>query len=257
MKLYDNPLSPYAVKVRCVLYEKSIEFEKREIRTHADRDELLAVNPRGEVPAISDGETVVYDSRVICEYLEDRFPENPMIPLEPSGRAECRAVEAISDTQIDGCVYILTLAKIFRPDVATTHGECITRASALYAKHCERLDELLGDREFFAGDFSRADIALAPHLSACIFIGYPIPDACKNLAAWVERVSARPSIVRATAESLAEFERTQNQPDPDPIFDPNRLHWRNDRIEAAIRCGLGPWLSEEFAADRAFMSPVP
>jgi glutathione S-transferase len=239
------------------LYEKQIEFEKREIRTHSDRDELLAVNPRGEVPALRDGDTVVYDSRVICEYLEDRFSERPVVPADPAGRAACRAIEAISDTQIDGCAYILTLGKIFRPDVAATQGECIDSAAALYASYCHQLDDLLGDREFFAGEFSRADIALAPHLSACIFIGFPIPDGCSNLAAWVERVSARPSIVRATAESLAEFERTQNEPDPDPIFDPNRLHWRNDRIEAAIRCGLGSWLIEEFAAGRAFMSPVP
>ena len=67
MMLFDNPLSPYSFKVRACLYEKGLEFEKREISTHSQRDELLALNPRGEVPALRDGDTVVVDSRVICE----------------------------------------------------------------------------------------------------------------------------------------------------------------------------------------------
>jgi glutathione S-transferase len=53
MDLYDNPFSPYAFKVRAALYEKGIAHEKREIRTHADRELLLRVNPRGEVPRSS------------------------------------------------------------------------------------------------------------------------------------------------------------------------------------------------------------
>src|SRR5678815_5298933 len=54
VELYDNPFSPYAFKVRAVLYEKGIAHEKCEIRTHADREVLLRVNPRGEVPALVD-----------------------------------------------------------------------------------------------------------------------------------------------------------------------------------------------------------
>ena len=57
MKLYDHPLSPYAMKIRMILAEKGIEHEKHEIHTHAQRDELLALNPRAEVPALVDGET--------------------------------------------------------------------------------------------------------------------------------------------------------------------------------------------------------
>ena len=54
MKLYDNPLSPYAMKVRMILYEKGIEFEKHEVYTHAQADELRRLNPRAEVPALVD-----------------------------------------------------------------------------------------------------------------------------------------------------------------------------------------------------------
>ncbi len=64
--LYDNAFSPYAFKVRATLYEKGIDHEKHEIRHASDREKLLAVNPRGEVPAITHGTALVYDSAVIC-----------------------------------------------------------------------------------------------------------------------------------------------------------------------------------------------
>ena len=79
MDLYDNPFSPYAFKVRAALYEKGIAHEKREIRTHADREVLLRVNPRGEVPALVDDGAAICDSKVICAYLEERHPARPSI----------------------------------------------------------------------------------------------------------------------------------------------------------------------------------
>ena len=72
MKLYDNAFSPYAFKVRAALFERGIAFEKHEIRTQADRATLLALNPRGEVPALVDGDTVICDSKVICGWSDSR-----------------------------------------------------------------------------------------------------------------------------------------------------------------------------------------
>ena len=65
-----------------------------------------------------------------------------------------------------------------------------------------------------------------------------------------------PLVERCEVREMAEgFAAAQN--DPDSLFDSKRLHWRNDRIECALRVGLGPWLVEELAADRAFLSPIP
>ncbi len=76
MELYDNPLSPYAQKVRLSLYEKGLEFEKHEIYREGDGQALLAVSPRGEVPALRDGDTVVYDiaGRSVRTLLTDELP---------------------------------------------------------------------------------------------------------------------------------------------------------------------------------------
>ena len=76
MQLFDNAFSPYAFKVRAVLYEKGVAFEKHALRTAAEREELRRRNPRDEVPALEDGEAVIYDSTVICEYLQE-FQTDP------------------------------------------------------------------------------------------------------------------------------------------------------------------------------------
>ncbi len=66
-------------------------------------------------------------------------------------------------------------------------------------------------------------------------------------------MNERESVQRATREAMASIGRTEN----DPFFDTDRLHWRSDRIEQLLRIGLGPWLLEELAADRAFLPPGP
>lgn len=258
MKLFDNPLSPYAMKVRVMLYEKGLDFEKHELHFHSDRAALLRVNPRGEVPALQDGETVIYDSRVICEYLEDKYPTPPLTPADPAAKAHCRALETICDTQIDACVLLIALIKIFRPEMEAEHADALGQAAAMLDKHYANLDAELGGNEYLLGEFSRADIALVPHLGFTAFMGYPVDAKYAQLAAWMTRMNARPSVQRAVQEAMASFEKPQVGPNGEqPLFDPQHLHWRSDRIEALMRVGLGPWLLEELAAGRAFFSPVP
>jgi glutathione S-transferase len=255
MKLWDNASSPYAFKVRATLYEKGIEFDRAELRYHSQRAELLRFNPRGEVPALVDGSTVVYDSRVICDYLEETHPAPALLPPDAAARARCRAIEAVSDTQLDACLFVLGLMKLFRPELAEKYPQALAKVATALEKHWANLDRELDGKEWFVGPFTRADIAVAPHLAAAAFIGYPVPERWACLHHWVSRVSARASIQRATEEAMIAYQ--QSQSDPNPLFTPSRIHWRSDRIEWAVRVGLGAWLLDEIAADRAFFSPVP
>lgn len=254
MKLYDHPFSPYAFKVRATLYEKEIPHEKHEIRTHADRETLLRVNPRGEVPAIVDGDATLCDSSVICAYLEERFPEPSLYPRDPLARARCRFLERKSDGDVDACVLVLSILKLLKPELAQSVPSALSRSEEALARHHAFLERELAGRDWFLGSFSLVDIALTPHLRAAAFLGYPPGPEHPGLAAWLERGTERASLRRAMRE-LAEGYAASQQ--PDSLFDPNRLHWRNDRIEFALRVGLGPWLLEELAKDRAFLSPLP
>lgn len=255
MKLYDNAASPYAFKVRVTLYEKGIDFEHCELRFHSQREELLRLNPRGEVPALLDGDTALYDSKVICEYLEEKFPTPPLLPAEPAARARCRALELVADNQLDGCLYILGVVKFFRPELQGQFPEVAARAGEVLQKHYANLDDALGGRPYFVGVFSRADIAFMFHLATAGFMGHPVTKSTPQLARWVARMNERPSVQRAIGEASVAFQ--QSQQDADPIFTSQRIHWRSDRIEWAVRLGLGPWLLDEITAGRAFFSPVP
>src|SRR6266436_4132116 len=106
LTLYDDVFSPYARKVRIALYEKGVPFERvRALHGDCNRTDFLHVNPRAEVPALIDDSFALYDSTIICEYIEERYPEQPLYPLDPRARAKCRLVEDLADTQLDAATY--------------------------------------------------------------------------------------------------------------------------------------------------------
>jgi glutathione S-transferase/RNA polymerase-associated protein len=255
MILIDHPVSPYAQKVRMVLFEKQIDFESREMWSKSQREELFSLNPRGEVPALIDGETIVTDSTIICEYLEERTPEPPLLPADPAARANARIVERLADTSIDGCVLPIAIFKMFRPKLGTERPDALELAESNLRGHYAHLEGRLDGKEYFAGEFSRADLAMITLLNAATSLGYPFGDDQPRLASWLERMNARPSVVRSTADLVNGIEKASTI--EDPLFDDGRLHWRDSRIEWMLRCGLGDWLASELAADRAFFSPIP
>ena len=255
MILIDHPVSPYALKVRTVLSEKQIDFESREMWSKSQREELFSLNPRGEVPALIDGETVVTDSTIICEYLEERVPDPPLLPADPAARANARIVERLADTSIDACIITIAMFKFFRPALATERPDALARAESNLRGHYAHLEGRLDGKEYFVGEFSRADLAMVVHLKTATFLGYPFGDDQPQLASWLERMSARPSVERATADMMEGIAKAPTI--EDPLFEDGRLHWRDSRIEWMLRCGLGDWLATELAADRAFFSPIP
>jgi glutathione S-transferase len=99
IKLYEHPFSPYVQKVKISLYEKNVPFETEipDAFSGAPTD-YGASNPRLEVPALVDDGFVIFDSTVILEYLEDKWPKPPMLPASPRDRARVRMIEDLCDT---------------------------------------------------------------------------------------------------------------------------------------------------------------
>jgi glutathione S-transferase len=253
LTLFDDVFSPYARKVRIALYEKGVPFERvRALHGDCNRTDFLDVNPRAEVPALVDGELRLYDSTVICEYLEDRHPEPPLYPRDPGRRAVCRLVEDLADTQLDAALYAVTVVEFGRRESMPAMRDAAARDVArLYAE----LEARLGEQPFFGGDFSIADIAVAPHVMAATFLGFPpAPDRQPRLGRWLDRVRERPSVVRDDADVMASLQRLQEA--RRPAFDPYRVQWRGDRLEWVIKNGFADWFAEEMRAGRAFF-PLP
>ena len=253
LTLYDDVFSPYARKVRIALYEKGVPFERvRALHGDCNRTDFLHVNPRAEVPALVDGDFALYDSTIICEYLEDRYPDPPLYPRDSRQRARCRLIEDLADTQLDAAVYAVTVFEFGRGESNLSMHEV---AASDIARLSDELEARLGEGPFFCGEFSIADIAVAPHLMATAFLGFP-PDASRHpkLARWIDRVQEQPSVVRDNADVMETLQRLQAE--RQPAFDPYRVQWRSDRLEWVIKNGFADWFADEIRAARAFF-PVP
>lgn len=253
MKLYDNPLSPYAMKIRMILREKGIEYERQEVHTRAQAAELGRLNPRAEVPALVDGQEVISDSKVIAEYLEEVHPEPALLPKDPAARARCRNLELIADTELDAAVLAYSMFKFFRTQMAESHPQQMARSEQELRAHFARLDGWLAGRPYFLGEFSRADLAFVPHIGACGFMGLAPGEDTPNLAAWNARMNERESVTKTSEEAIGSI----GQKHDDAWFDPGHLHWRSDRIEQLLRVGLGPWLLEELESGGGFLPQGP
>ncbi len=254
IQLYDNPLSPYARKVRLVLLEKGLGFEKHELHTKSQREELLAVNPRGEVPAIVDDGVVIYDSALICAYLEERYREVPLLPSDPGERWRCRWLERMSDTTIDAAGILVFVTKIARSELEQHFPDVPAKVAEAVEGVYGFLDRELAGRDFLAGNsFSIADAAIIPHVSVLAFVGYAIDESRPNLAAWLERMNQRDPVKHDMDDAMAAYEKSQTI--DDPLFDNHHLHWRDHRIESLIQVGLGAWLLDELEKGTGFLPP--
>lgn len=104
LKLYEHPLSAYAMKVKIALNEKGLDYETaipEGMATGTAGGDFVAANPRGEVPTLVDGDFQVFDSTVILEYIEEKWPDPALLPGTPAERARVRMIEDVMDTQYE------------------------------------------------------------------------------------------------------------------------------------------------------------
>ncbi len=249
LTLFDDVFSPYARKVRIALYEKGLPFDRvRALHGDCNRTDFKHVNPRAEVPALVEDDFSLFDSTIICEYLEERHPEPRLYPGDPRARARCRLIEDLADTQLDAALYAVAVVEMGRRELHPGMHEAAARDLArLY----DELERQLGERPFFCGAYSLADIAVVPHLMAATFLGFGLDsDRHPRLLAWLGRVQERPAVMQDNADVLETLQRLQEE--KRPAFDPYRVQWRSDRLEWVIKNGFADWFTEEMRAGRAF-----
>jgi glutathione S-transferase len=218
--LYSGPLSLFARKVEIALREKGLPFERIMVpfnqTTGYDprHPEVMALNPKGQVPIITDCGVVIYDSTVILEYLEDEYPEPPLYPQSPVERARCRLDELYADEIMLGA--LKPLMHRTGPPSADRDRRIAQQADALIAEdvlagHYAVLDQRLAGRDYFAGMPSAADIALFMAVLFSLRLGGPPLDDHRGLADWFARLKSRPAFAQAAVE-IAEADRRLSFP---------------------------------------------
>jgi len=205
MLLYEHPLSSYAQKVKIALREKGLAFKAETppaLGSGKAAGEFATASPRNEVPALIDGEARIFDSTIILEYLEDKFPSPPLLPRDPVARAKARMIEDVCDTLYEAINWGLGEIRWFKraegAQAEKMKQVAARQTSALQAWLADKLGETL----WFNGEsFGWADLSVAPFVNRSFHYGYGTP-ADSPLAKWRERIHARPSV----AETFREFE---------------------------------------------------
>ncbi len=237
LTLYEHPLSPYAQKVKIALYEKGIPFESKIPNLlGAPEQEFVESSPRLEVPSLIDGGFTVFDSTIILEYLDDRWPEPPMRPAEPRERARVRMLEDVCDTYYEAINWGLAEIRVFGRARGELAERMTERAREQTAGVHRWLERELGERTFFNGEaFGWGDLSVYPYVAGSALWGFP-PPAGSKLAAWLERVAGRDS-VRKCAEAVTAILGTFQ--DLGPLVESGAFvrEYRDHRLEWMIRSG--------------------
>jgi glutathione S-transferase len=197
--LFHLPLSPWCRKVRLVLAEKRLPFELRAERVWERRAEYLELNHAGSVPTlVEDNGLAVPDSRVICEYLEEAYPDTPLMGKTLGERVEVRRLVAWFDgkfatevTQsLNGQKYFRRVASLGQPDA----GALRAGYTNLRDHHLPYLGWLAETRKWLAGsNISLADFAAAAHLSVLDYTADVDWQISPPVREWYARMKSRPS----------------------------------------------------------------
>jgi glutathione S-transferase len=204
MKLWSGTLSPFSAKVRIALAEKGVDVEISEIPwSRADLwgpkpQAFLDVSPKGEVPVLVDQGIGIVDSTVINEYLEDAYPEVPLMPVDALGRAGCRMWEDMADSYMAGPITTLIGEVFMKPDGEGRDDEAVGEALSAFTAYLDALERRLSEQEYLCEVYTLADIATWLCLTFAQTLGVELADR-GNLQAWYGRVSERP-VVKAELE---------------------------------------------------------
>ncbi len=210
MKLYQTNLSPFPTRVRLLIYAKGLDVETlRPPGFHGDGAEkgsYLETNPMGRVPTLEleDGWTLP-ESEVICEYLEDAYPEPSLRPADPRLRARMRLLSRISDTYV--VMAMVPLFNVVSRPPGEWDQEVIRAALGAVDQALGYVDAYIGDQGYAVGDsITQADGALIPILVLVedwlpIFRGAALMPKHPKTAEYWRRIGADPLAARLIVET--------------------------------------------------------
>ncbi|HEY7164284.1 MAG TPA: glutathione S-transferase family protein [Candidatus Binatia bacterium] len=194
IKLYTFPPSTNSRKVRIVLLEKGLEFERITIdlsKREQKNPEYLKIHPFGQIPALDDEGFIVYDSTIINEYLEDEYPYPALMPADSEGRARARMMEDFRDTHFNPA--FVRIMHESRKLEAERDATLLGNARADITRCFERIERELEGKEYLAKSFSLADIAYMSNFDLLDRFQITVDPKFKNSIAWMNRLKARPS----------------------------------------------------------------
>ncbi len=197
MTFYSDGADHYSHRVRIVLAEKGVAVDVIDCHVEDLPEDVTGLNPYNSLPTLLDRELVLYEPNVMMEYLDERFPHPPLLPVYPVARAESRLY--MHRIQKDWCKHVDIITSVQSSDDDVEGARKELRDSLV------AVSPIFAEKPFFMSDeFTLVDCCLAPLLWRLPALGIELPEAqCKHLVAYMKRLFSRESF----RESLSDAER--------------------------------------------------
>jgi RNA polymerase-associated protein len=192
MTLYSGTTCPFSQRCRIVLYEKGMDFQITDVDLFNKPDDLAVMNPYNRVPVLVERDLVLYESNIINEYIDDRFPHPQLMPADPVMRARARLFLYRFENELFCHVDTLENGS---PKTADKARQIIRDNLTVIAPVFAKQKYMLGE------EFSMLDVAIAPLLWRLEHYGIELPRQAAPLAKYAERLFSRPAFIDAMTPS--------------------------------------------------------
>ena len=201
MTLFSGSADHYSHRVRMVLAEKGVTVDIVDVDPGTKLEELAELNPYGSVPTLLDRDLVLYESAVIMEYLDERFPHPPLLPVYPVARAQSRLLVHRIEKDWSGRVDLLMAGK--------GRETVLTKARTELRESLVSVAPVFGERDYFMSEeFTLVDCCVAPILWRLKVLDIKLPErSTRAMQRYMQMIFERKSF----RESLSETELEMNE----------------------------------------------
>lgn len=190
MVLYSGITCPFSHRCRFVLFEKGMDFEIKDIDVFNKPEDLAVMNPYNQVPVLVERDLILYESNIINEYIDERFPHPQLMPADPVMRGRGRLVLHRLEKEL--FVHVQTLENQAATSKEQSKArEAITNGLTMIAPAFAKSKYVLGD------DFSMIDVALAPLLWRLDHYDIKLGKSAAPILKSAERIFQRPAFIEA------------------------------------------------------------
>ncbi|SFI66737.1 glutathione S-transferase N-terminal domain-containing protein [Nitrosomonas sp. Nm34] len=192
MTLYSTATCPFSHRCRIVLHEKDMDFQIIDVDPHNKPEDLAVISPYGRVPILIERDLVLYESNIINEYVDDRFPHPQLMPAEPVMRARARLLLHRFEQEL-----FCHIEAVEQNDqkIADKMRVAIAESLTMIAPIFDKQKYMLGD------EYSMLDVAIAPLLWRLDYYGISLPKQATPLLKYSERLFSRPLFIDALTPS--------------------------------------------------------
>ena len=191
MNLYSGTTDPFSHRCRIVLYEKQMDFQVIDVDLFNKPEDIAVINPYNRVPVLVDRDLVLYESNIINEYIDERFPHPQLMPPDPQTRARARQLLYTMEQELFSHVEVLE-KNLKSADKSRVYiRDRLAELSPMFLKQ----KHLLGE------DFSMLDVAIAPLLWRLDHYGIELPKVAAPIMKYAERIFSRQGFIDALTPS--------------------------------------------------------